>query len=69
MSGNQLCILDDPVVKSTAEKCNKSPAQVVLRHALQKGLIVIPKSASPSRIKVLLNQYFVVCITITSNND
>ncbi|GAA2634474.1 aldo/keto reductase [Streptomyces axinellae] len=44
-------VLDDPVVLRAAEKHGRSPAQVVLRWHLQLGNVVIPKSATPSRIK------------------
>ncbi|XP_065167026.1 aldo-keto reductase family 1 member A1 isoform X2 [Atheta coriaria] len=44
-------ILDNPVVDEIAKKHNKSPAQVVLRHGVQKGLIVIPKSTNPGRLR------------------
>ncbi|HEX4766903.1 MAG TPA: aldo/keto reductase [Lichenihabitans sp.] len=44
-------LLDDPVVLALAEKHRKTPAQVVLRWHLDQGLVVIPKSVTPSRIK------------------
>jgi len=50
-------ILKHPVVEEIAKKNNKTPAQVVLRHALQNGLIVIPKSTNEGRIKENLNLY------------
>lgn len=43
-------ILSDPVVGAIAAKHGKSPAQVVIRWHLDSGLIVIPKSATPSRL-------------------
>lgn len=43
-------LLADPTIAEIAAKHGKTPAQVVLRWHLQLGNIVIPKSATPSRI-------------------
>ncbi|KAJ9448880.1 putative NAD(P)H-dependent D-xylose reductase xyl1 [Diplonema papillatum] len=43
--------LVDPVVKSIADKHKKTPAQVALRWAVQRGTAVIPKSTKVSRLK------------------
>jgi len=43
--------LDHPVVLAVAKKYSKSPAQVMIRWGLQHGLVVIPKSTHPERIK------------------
>jgi diketogulonate reductase-like aldo/keto reductase len=43
--------LDNPVVRDIAQKHSKSPAQVMIRWSLQHGLVVIPKSSRPERIK------------------
>lgn len=43
-------LLEDPVVTSIAQELNKTPAQVVLRWALQRKTVVIPKSVTPTRI-------------------
>jgi methylglyoxal/glyoxal reductase len=43
--------LRHPAVLSVAQRYSKSPAQVMIRWALQHGLVVIPKSARPERIK------------------
>jgi methylglyoxal/glyoxal reductase len=39
-----------PVIKQLASKYGKSPAQIVLRWDLQKGIVTIPKSGNPERI-------------------
>ncbi|SCK56831.1 aldo/keto reductase [Streptomyces sp. WMMB 322] len=44
-------VLVDPVVTGIAEKHGRSPAQVVLRWHIQLGNVVIPKSATPARIR------------------
>jgi diketogulonate reductase-like aldo/keto reductase len=42
--------LDHPVVADIAGRVERSPAQVLLRWALQRGLVVLPKSTRPERI-------------------
>jgi 2,5-diketo-D-gluconate reductase A len=44
-------ILDDPTLLRLAERHGVSTAQVVVRWHLQQGLVVIPKSVTPSRIR------------------
>lgn len=44
-------VLSDVVVQEIAKKHQKTPAQVVLRWNLQRGLIVIPKSVRKERIE------------------
>ncbi|MYW93245.1 aldo/keto reductase [Amycolatopsis rubida] len=43
--------LNDRVITALAAKYGKTPAQLVLRWHLQLGIIAIPKSATPSRIR------------------
>lgn len=43
--------LQDPFVASLAEKYGKSPAQVMLRWAVQRGTSVVSKSVSPARVE------------------
>lgn len=44
-------ILQDPVVEKIAHKRNKTSAQVLLRHGLQNGITVLPKSVHAERVK------------------
>lgn len=48
-------IIRNPVVMEIAKKYNKSPAQILLRHLVQKEMVVIPRSVNPSRIKENIN--------------
>jgi 2,5-diketo-D-gluconate reductase A len=43
--------LDHPTLVKVAEEVGRTPAQVVLRWHIQRGIIVFPKSVTPSRIK------------------
>ena len=44
-------LLEDERIQAVATKVGRTPAQVVLRWHLQLGLVVIPKSVTPSRIR------------------
>ena len=50
-------ILEDATVKSVAEEVGKSPAQVIIRWNIEHGVVVIPKSVTPSRIEENLNVF------------
>lgn len=43
--------LNNPTLKEIAEKYGKTTAQILIRWSLEKGFIVLPKSANPDRIK------------------
>lgn len=47
MQGN----LDQPMLVEIGQKYGKSPAQVILRWDLQNGVVTIPKSVTPERIR------------------
>nr|CAD7415312.1 unnamed protein product [Timema poppensis] len=44
-------LMDNPVVKEIAERLSRTPAQVLLRHTVQRGIAVIPKSTNKERIR------------------
>lgn len=44
-------LFEVPVIKALATKYNKSAGQILLRWATQRGLAVIPKTATASRLK------------------
>lgn len=44
-------LLEDELLNSIAQKYQKTVTQVILRWHLQNGVIIIPKSVNPSRIK------------------
>jgi len=43
--------IDDAELCRVAAACGKTPAQVMIRWALQKGYVAIPKSSRPERIR------------------
>ncbi|XP_003791636.1 3-oxo-5-beta-steroid 4-dehydrogenase [Otolemur garnettii] len=44
-------LLKDKLLNTLGEKYNKTTAQIVLRFNIQRGVVVIPKSFNPERIK------------------
>jgi diketogulonate reductase-like aldo/keto reductase len=44
-------VLDDPTIRDVAEAYDRTPAQVVLRWQVQKGVATIPKSSTPDHIR------------------
>ncbi|MFB6247908.1 MAG: aldo/keto reductase [Salinibacter sp.] len=50
-------LLDDPVVVDIAETCDVRPAQVVLRWAVEKDVVVLPKSRTPAHIRANLDLF------------
>ncbi|NWH26616.1 AK1A1 dehydrogenase, partial [Grus americana] len=44
-------LLEEPGIKKLAEKYSRSPAQIILRWQVQRKVVAIPKSVTPSRIQ------------------
>ncbi|XP_047448973.1 glyoxal reductase-like [Mugil cephalus] len=44
-------LVTNPVVMEVAKSCQRTPAQVLLRWAVQQGVPVLPKSSNPERIE------------------
>ncbi|AJJ71212.1 2,5-didehydrogluconate reductase DkgA [Yersinia pseudotuberculosis] len=44
-------VFDQEIIRKLAQQYNKTPAQIVIRWHLDSGLIVIPKSVTPARIR------------------
>jgi len=51
LGGQGSGLLDSPVLKEIAGRYGKSPAQIILRWDLQRGIITIPKSVHKERIQ------------------
>ena len=50
-------LLQDPVITGIAQRHGVQPAQVVLRWHVQRGVVVIPKSVTPERIRANLDVF------------
>ncbi|KAM9796083.1 aldo-keto reductase family 1 member A1-B isoform 3-T3 [Syngnathus typhle] len=48
---DELTLMDEPVLATLAAKYCKSPAQILLRWQTQRGVVAVPKSVTPSRIR------------------
>jgi diketogulonate reductase-like aldo/keto reductase len=44
-------LLEDPVITTIAKRVNKTPAQVLLAWAIQRGTALLTTSKTPSRIR------------------
>jgi glycerol 2-dehydrogenase (NADP+) len=52
-------LLTDETIKSVAKRLGTSEGQVILGWALQNGIIVVPKSENPDRLKANLNVCYI----------
>ncbi|KAI6233969.1 Aldo-ket-red domain-containing protein [Aphelenchoides fujianensis] len=49
--------MNQAAVQELAKKYGKTPAQILLRHTVQQGICVIPKSTNPDRLKQNLSLF------------
>ncbi|KAK8808467.1 hypothetical protein WA158_008368 [Blastocystis sp. Blastoise] len=54
---NQISPMTKPLILSLAKKYNKSPAQICIRWAIQRGTICIPKTVTISRLPENMNVF------------
>jgi 2,5-diketo-D-gluconate reductase A len=51
LGGSGASLLKAPILVQLGEKYDKTPAQLVLRWHIEQGLVVIPKSGDPERMR------------------
>ena len=51
IGGQDLSVLDEPVITEIAGRLDRTPAQIVLRWHIELGLVAIPKSSDPARLR------------------
>lgn len=54
---NATLLFDHPVITSIASRHNRTPPQVLLRWAVQRGLAIIPKTSNRKRLKENLDLF------------
>ena len=57
LGGSGASLLDAPILSQLAEKHGKTPGQLVLRWHIQHGLVTIPKTANPERLRENLDVF------------
>ena len=48
---NVKSLIEEPIIKELAKKYNKTPGQIILNWHLLRGYVIIPKTATESRLK------------------
>lgn len=62
LGGNGAGTLENEVIIALADKYGKTPAQVVLRWELQRGIIVLPKSRIRKELFLILTCLILNCL-------
>jgi diketogulonate reductase-like aldo/keto reductase len=44
-------VLEDPAIREIADSYDRSPAQIALRWAVERDVVVLPKSSKPDRVR------------------
>lgn len=57
---NNSRLISDPSVVAISQKLNKTPAQILLRWALQQNIALIPKARSQKRIEENIDLNFTI---------
>lgn len=57
LGGNGARILSDETIVKLAEKYDKTPAQIIIKWQIQKGVVVLPKSVKKERIASNIDVY------------
>ena len=57
LGGSGAGLLGAPILAQLAEKHGKTPGQLVLRWHIQNGLVTIPKTSSPERMRENLDVF------------
>ena len=50
-------VFADDTVQDVAEKYDRAPAQIILKWAVEKGVVVLPKSSSPEHVQANLELF------------
>ncbi|MCH3904296.1 MAG: aldo/keto reductase [Lactobacillus sp.] len=50
-------IIKEPIVNEIAKKHGKTPGQIALKQILQRGIVIIPKTTKPARMKENLDLF------------
>ncbi|GIH28427.1 oxidoreductase [Acrocarpospora phusangensis] len=51
LGGQGVAVLTQPVIQDIAREIGRTPAQIILRWNIELGLVTIPKSSDPERIR------------------
>ncbi|KZS18296.1 Alcohol dehydrogenase (NADP(+)) [Daphnia magna] len=50
-------LMEESKIKSVAQRCRKTPAQILIRYQIDRGVVFIPKSVNKSRIEENFNVF------------